>query len=77
VNLVEASWDMGGFVMFSGVLNGSPEAVEDRQRHSPVVFGPRGGIGEYAIPAMQPGSSIMPGKVNPVIPECLTSFAFR
>lgn len=36
-----------------------------------LASGPRGGIGELIIPAMQPGSSIMPGKVNPVIPEAL------
>jgi fumarate hydratase class II len=37
--------------------------------------GPRGGIGEILIPAVQPGSSIMPGKVNPVIPEALCQVA--
>src|SRR5262249_14516605 len=34
--------------------------------------GPLAGIGEVALPALQPGSSIMPGKVNPVIPEAIT-----
>lgn len=37
--------------------------------------GPRGGIGEINLPALQPGSSIMPGKVNPVIPECVSQVA--
>ncbi|MEE8582219.1 MAG: class II fumarate hydratase [Myxococcota bacterium] len=37
--------------------------------------GPRGGIGELALPAIQPGSSIMPGKVNPVICEAVTQVA--
>jgi fumarate hydratase class II len=36
-----------------------------------MASGPRGGIGELVIPAIQPGSSIMPGKVNPVIPEAM------
>jgi fumarate hydratase class II len=37
--------------------------------------GPRGGIGELILPEVQPGSSIMPGKVNPVIPEALCQVA--
>ncbi|HEX3350358.1 MAG TPA: aspartate ammonia-lyase [Acetobacteraceae bacterium] len=77
-NLVEASWDMGGFVMFSAVLKRiatklSKIASDIRLLSS----GPRGGIGEYAIPAMQPGSSIMPGKVNPVIPEAMNLVCFQ
>ena len=39
--------------------------------------GPRAGIGEIRLPARQPGSSIMPGKVNPVIPEVVNQIAFR
>ncbi|MBV9812794.1 MAG: aspartate ammonia-lyase, partial [Acetobacteraceae bacterium] len=78
LNLVEASWDMGGFVMFSGVLKRiatklSKIASDIRLLSS----GPRGGIGEYAIPAVQPGSSIMPGKVNPVIPEVVNLVCFQ
>ncbi|MBV8445640.1 MAG: aspartate ammonia-lyase, partial [Candidatus Dormibacteraeota bacterium] len=38
-------------------------------------FGPRAGVAEIAIPAVQPGSSIMPGKVNPVINESVTMVA--
>ena len=37
--------------------------------------GPLAGLGEIALPALQPGSSIMPGKVNPVIPEATTMVA--
>lgn len=37
--------------------------------------GPRCGIGEISIPSLQPGSSIMPGKVNPVVPECVLQVA--
>src|SRR5678809_1796978 len=38
--------------------------------------GPRAGLGEINLPAMQPGSSIMPGKVNPVIPEVVNQVCF-
>lgn len=39
--------------------------------------GPEAGIGEIALPPVQPGSSIMPGKVNPSVPECLTMVCFQ
>jgi aspartate ammonia-lyase len=39
--------------------------------------GPRTGLGEINLPPMQPGSSIMPGKVNPVIPEVVNQIAFK
>jgi fumarate hydratase class II len=39
--------------------------------------GPLAGLGEIELPALQPGSSIMPGKVNPVIPEALCMVAAR
>jgi aspartate ammonia-lyase len=39
--------------------------------------GPEAGIGDICLPAMQPGSSIMPGKVNPVMPEFLVQICFR
>ena len=38
---------------------------------------PRCGLGEFNLPAMQPGSSIMPGKVNPVIPEVMNQIAYK
>jgi aspartate ammonia-lyase len=77
-NLVEASWDMGAFVMFSGVLKRiatklSKIASDIRLLSS----GPRGGLGEITLPPMQPGSSIMPGKINPVIPEVLNLVCFQ
>ena len=40
-----------------------------------LASGPRCGLGEITLPALQPGSSIMPGKVNPVIPEAVTQVA--
>ncbi len=77
-NLVEASWDMGGFVMFSGVLKRIATKLSKIANDMRLLSsGPRGGIGEYSLPPMQPGSSIMPGKVNPVIPEVLNLVCFQ
>ena len=42
-----------------------------------LASGPRCGLGEINLPAMQPGSSIMPGKVNPVLPEVMTQICFK
>ena len=42
-----------------------------------LASGPRCGLGEINLPAMQPGSSIMPGKVNPVIPEVMNQIAYK
>jgi aspartate ammonia-lyase len=76
-NLVEATSDTGAFVMFSGVLKRvalklSKIASDLRLLSS----GPRAGFGEINLPAVQAGSSIMPGKVNPVIPEVVNQAAF-
>ncbi len=77
-NLVEASWDMGAFVMFSGVLKRVAVKLSKIANDLRLLAsGPRGGIGEIVLPAMQPGSSIMPGKVNPVIPEVLNQVCFQ
>ncbi len=77
-NLVEASWDMGAFVMFSGVLKRIAVKLSKIANDLRLLAsGPRGGIGEITLPAMQPGSSIMPGKVNPVIPEVLNQVCFQ
>ncbi len=77
-NLVEASWDMGGFVMFSGLLKRIASKLSKIANDLRLLSsGPRGGFGEIALPAMQPGSSIMPGKVNPVIAEVLNLTCFQ
>ena len=60
--------------------SGAPRArrdrpLQDRQRHPLLGCGPRAGIAEISIPVVQPGSSIMPGKVNPVICESVTMVA--
>ncbi|ENR66677.1 aspartate ammonia-lyase [Brucella abortus] len=77
-NLVEASWDTGAFVTFSGILRRiavklSKIATDLRLLSS----GPRSGLGEIRLPAVQPGSSIMPGKVNPVIPESVNQVCYQ
>ena len=77
-NLIEASWDMGGFVMFSAVLKRVAVKLSKIANDLRLLSsGPRGGFGEIALPARQPGSSIMPGKVNPVIPEMVSLVAYQ
>jgi len=49
--------------------------MKNRQRPAPARSGPRTGLDEISLPATQPGSSIMPGKVNPVIPEAVNMVA--
>jgi aspartate ammonia-lyase len=76
-DMVEATQDTGIFVLVSGVLKRvatklSKEANDLRLLSS----GPRAGLGEINLPPRQAGSSIMPGKVNPVIPEVVNQIAF-
>ena len=77
-HLVEATSDMGAFVYLSGVLKRFAiklgKICNDLRLLS---SGPRAGLGEIALPAMQPGSSIMPGKVNPVIPEAVNQTVYQ
>jgi aspartate ammonia-lyase len=76
-DLVEATADTGAFVQLSGVLKRC--AVKLSKICSDLRLlssGPRAGFGEINLPAMQPGSSIMPGKVNPVIPEVVNQVCF-
>ena len=77
-NLVEATSDMGAFVVFSGVLRRVAVKISKICNDLRLLScGPRAGIGEINLPAMQPGSSIMPGKVNPVIPEVVNQVAYQ
>ncbi|HOC44333.1 MAG TPA: aspartate ammonia-lyase [Thermoanaerobaculales bacterium] len=77
-NLVEATPDTGAFVMFSGVLKRVAVKLSKMCNDLRLLSsGPRCGLGEINLPAMQPGSSIMPGKVNPVIPEVVNQIAFQ
>ncbi len=77
-DLVEACWDTGAFVLFSGTLKRTAVKVSKISNDLRLLSsGPRGGLGEISLPPMQPGSSIMPGKVNPVIPEVVNQVAFQ
>ncbi|MFP2769009.1 aspartate ammonia-lyase [Oceanisphaera sp. KMM 10153] len=77
-NLVEASSDMGAFITFSSTLKRLAVKLSKLSNDLRLLSsGPRTGFNEIHLPAMQPGSSIMPGKVNPVIPEAMNQTAFQ
>lgn len=77
-DLIEASSDMGDFVLFSGMLKRTSTKLSKICNDLRLLSsGPRTGIQEINLPARQPGSSIMPGKVNPVIPEAVNQVAFE
>jgi aspartate ammonia-lyase len=76
-DLVEATSDTGSFVQLSGVLKRTSTKLSKICNDLRLLSsGPRAGFGEINLPAMQPGSSIMPGKVNPVIPEVVNQVCF-
>src|SRR5687767_5275493 len=78
VDLIEATQDVGAFVHLSGVLKRVAVKLSKICNDLRLLSsGPRAGLGEINLPAVQPGSSIMPGKVNPVIPELVNLVAFR
>ena len=77
-NLIEATQDAGAFVQLSGVLKRIAVKLSKICNDLRLLSsGPRAGIGEINLPAVQAGSSIMPGKVNPVIPEVVNQVAFE
>ena len=77
-NRVEATWDSGVFVLYSGLLKRLATKLSKIANDLRLLSsGPAGGIAELRLPAAQPGSSIMPGKVNPVIPEVMNQACFR
>src|SRR5947208_4090986 len=77
-NLVEATQDCGAFVQVSGVLKRVAVKLSKTCNDLRLLSsGPRAGLGEINLPPMQAGSSIMPGKVNPVIPEVVNQIAFE
>jgi aspartate ammonia-lyase len=76
-DLVEATSDTGAFVQLSGVMKRTATKLSKICNDLRLLSsGPRAGFGEINLPAMQPGSSIMPGKVNPVIPEVVNQVCF-
>ena len=77
-NLVEATQDVGAFVQLSGVLKRTAVKLSKICNDLRLLSsGPRAGFGEINLPPVQAGSSIMPGKVNPVIPEVVNQVAFE
>ncbi|UCE23191.1 MAG: aspartate ammonia-lyase [Candidatus Zixiibacteriota bacterium] len=77
-NLVEATQDTGAFVMYSSAIKRLAVKLSKLCNDLRLLSsGPRAGLNEINLPAMQPGSSIMPGKVNPVIPEVVNQIAFK
>ena len=76
-DLVEATSDTGAYVLLSGVLKRtSSKLTKICNDIRLLASGPRCGLNEINLPQMQPGSSIMPGKVNPVIPEVVNQVGF-
>ncbi|MGH7616215.1 MAG: aspartate ammonia-lyase [Gemmatimonadaceae bacterium] len=77
-DLVEATQDTQAFVLYSSVLKSLAIKLAKVGNDLRLLSsGPRCGLHEINLPAMQPGSSIMPGKVNPVIPEVTNMVAYR
>ena len=77
-NLIEATQDVGSFVQLSGVLKRVAVKLSKTCNDLRLLSsGPRAGFGEINLPPVQAGSSIMPGKVNPVIPEVVNQVAFE
>jgi len=77
-DLIAATSSMQAFVMYSSALKNL--AVTLSKISSDLIFlcsGPRNGIFEINLPALQPGSSIMPGKVNPVMPELMNQICYK
>lgn len=76
-DLIEATYDAGAYVQLSGVLKRTAVKVSKICNDLRLLSsGPRAGLNEINLPPLQPGSSIMPGKVNPVIPEVVNQTAF-
>jgi aspartate ammonia-lyase len=77
-NLIEATPDTGSTVMYSSALKRAAVKISKICNDLRLLSsGPRCGLNEINLPPMQPGSSIMPGKVNPVIPEVVNQICFR
>jgi len=77
-DLIEATQDTGAFIMFSSAVKRLAVKLSKISNDLRLLSsGPRAGFNEINLPPMQPGSSIMPGKVNPVIPEVVNQIAFK
>lgn len=77
-DFIEATQDVGAFVHLSGVLKRTAVKLSKICNDLRLLSsGPRSGFNEINLPAVQAGSSIMPGKINPVIPEVVNQIAFE
>lgn len=77
-NLIEATSDCGAYVMLSGALKRTAVKLSKICNDLRLLSsGPRCGLNEINLPRMQAGSSIMPAKVNPVIPEVVNQVCFK
>ncbi|MEB8433783.1 aspartate ammonia-lyase [Cocleimonas sp. KMM 6892] len=77
-NPIEATSDTGIYLTWSGVLRRTATKLSKICNDLRLLScGPRAGIGEINLPPVQAGSSIMPGKVNPVIPEMVNQVAYQ
>lgn len=77
-NLIEATQDAGDFVQMSAALKRAAVQISKVCNDLRLMAsGPRAGFGEIRLPAVQPGSTIMPGKINPVIPEVVNQTCFQ
>ena len=77
-NLIEATQDTQAFVLYSSCMKSLAIKLSKVCNDLRLLSsGPRCGFREINLPAKQPGSSIMPGKVNPVIPEVVNMVCFR
>jgi len=78
LNLIEATQDTSSFIMYSSAIKRLAIKLSKISNDLRLLSsGPRTGFNEINLPEMQPGSSIMPGKVNPVIPEVVNQIAFK
>ncbi len=76
-DLIEATWDTGAYVQVSGTLKRCAVKLSKICNDLRLLSsGPRAGLNEINLPPLQPGSSIMPGKINPVIPEAVNQTCF-
>lgn len=76
-DLIEATSDTGAYIQLSGVIKRTAVKLTKICNDLRLLAsGPRCGLNEINLPRLQPGSSIMPGKVNPVIPEVVNQSAF-
>lgn len=77
-NLYDATQNVDSFVRVSGVIKTAAISLSKMSNDLRLLSsGPKTGFGEINLPARQNGSSIMPGKVNPVIPEVVSQVAFQ